>query len=133
MGKNLRTTDAEIDAALEQARLEPEPPTVVSARYHSSMDLIIIVLKSGRRLIIPREEIQGLATARRSDVSEIEIENLGTALTWPRLDLDFSIEGLLKGITGNRRWMQELAWQRSQDKARRSLSARSSVRVLARG
>jgi hypothetical protein len=112
MGRNLRTTDAEIDVALKRARLEPEPPTAVSVRYHASTDSIIIGMKSGRRLIIPREEMQGLATARKSDVSEIEIENLGTALSWPRLDLDFSIEGLLKGITGNRRWMQELAYQR---------------------
>jgi hypothetical protein len=132
MGKGLRTTDAEIDTALERARLEPEPPTAVSARYHSSTDSIILVLKSGRRLIVPREEIQGLATARRSDVAEIEIENLGTALTWPRLDLDYSIEGLLKGITGNRRWMQELAWLRSQDKANKAVSTRGSGRVLVR-
>ena len=83
MGKKLRTTDAEIDAALNQARLEPEPPTVVSVRYHASTDSIILVLKSGRGFIVPREEIQELASARKSDVSEIEIENLGTALIWP--------------------------------------------------
>jgi len=116
MGKNLRTTDAEIDAAVKRARLESEPPTAVSARYHLSTDSVIIGLKSGRRLIVPREEIQGLATARRRDVAAIEIENLGTALSWPLLDLDFSIEGLLKGVTGNRRWMQELAWQRQRQK-----------------
>src|SRR6266702_8144068 len=104
MGKNLRTTDAEIDAAVKRARLESEPPTAVSARYHLSTDSVIIGPKSGRRLIVPREEIQGLATARRRDVAAIEIENLGTALSWPLLDLDSSIEGRLKGVTGTRRW-----------------------------
>ena len=59
MGKNLRTTNAEIDAALKRARLEPQPPTAISARYHPSTDSIIIGLKSGRRLILPRRRNSG--------------------------------------------------------------------------
>src|ERR1700688_1951216 len=100
MGRRVRTTSDEIDAALRRARLEPEAPTAVEAKYHAPTDMVIIIMASGRRVAIPREEIQVLATAPRSKVSEVEIENFGTALHWPKLDLDLSIEGLLRGITG---------------------------------
>jgi hypothetical protein len=81
-----------------------------------------MVMKSGQRVAIPREEIQVLASAPRKQVAEVKIENFGTALHWPRLDLDLSVEGLLKGVTGNRRWMQELKLQRRRSRQVRSLS-----------
>ncbi|WP_263376906.1 DUF2442 domain-containing protein [Granulicella aggregans] len=123
MGDRLRTTDAEIAAALERAANEPDAPTAVEVRYLPSPDLLLMVMKSGQRVAIPREEIQVLASAPRKQVAEVEIENFGTALHWPQLDLDLSVEGLLKGVTGNRRWMQELKLQRRRRAQMRTPSA----------
>lgn len=131
MGDRLRTTDAEIAAALERAANEPEAPTAVEVRYLPSPDLLLMVMKSGQRVAIPREEIQVLASAPRKQVAEVEIVNFGTALHWPQLDLDLSVEGLLKGVTGNRRWMQELKLQRGRRALRQSArTARPAVVIV---
>jgi hypothetical protein len=90
-----------------------------------------MVMKSGQRVAIPREEIQVLASAPRKQVAEVEIVNFGTALHWPQLDLDLSVEGLLKGVTGNRRWMQELKLQRGRRALRQSArTARPAVVIV---
>jgi hypothetical protein len=120
MANRVRTTSDEVDAALERAAREPETPTVVEAKYHAPTEMVIMMMKSGKRIAIPREEIQVLASAPRSKVAAMEIENFGTALHWPKLDLDLSVEGLVKGITGTRRWMRELAWQRTHAKTKKT-------------
>lgn len=127
MGERLRTTDAEIDAALKRAANEPESPAVVQVKYLNSPDLLLMVMKSGQRVAIPREQIQTLATASRRKVAEIEIENFGTALHWPQLDFDLSVEGLLKGFTGNTRWMRELKLQRTVVRKRPRITVQSRV------
>ena len=133
MGNRLRTTDDEIDAALKRAAQEPESPTAIAARYLPSPDILLLVMKSGQRVAIPREEIQVLATASRAKVAEVEIENFGTALHWPRLNFDLSVEGLLKGVTGNRRWMRELKLLREAAKRRTSPSRSRQDEAMARG
>lgn len=133
MANRVRTTSKEIDAALERAAREPQSPTVVEAKYHAPTEMVIMIMSSGRRIGIPREEVQGLKTAPRSKVAEVEIENFGTALHWPQLDLDLSVEGLLKGVTGTRRWMRELAWQRAHGDSKNANAGLSKVGVLARG
>lgn len=128
VGERLRTTDAEIAAALKRAANEPEVPTVVEAKYLNSCDLLLMVMESGQRFAIPREQIQMLATAPRRKIADVEIENFGTALHWPQLDFDLSVEGLLKGVTGNRRWMRELKLQRAAS-SRKSLCAATASRT----
>ena len=130
MGNRTRTTNADIDAALKRTAEEPGAPTVSGARYHAPTEMIILQLQSGKRVGIPREDIQVLAGAPRSKVANIAIEDFGTALHWPELDLDLSVEGLLKGVTGSRRWMQELAWQRAETKRQKPGFSASRTQVL---
>lgn len=72
MGHRLRTSDPDIDKALKQARDEPGVPSVSAARYHAPTEMIILHLQSGKRIGIPREDIQGLAGAPRSKVAIIK-------------------------------------------------------------
>ena len=127
MANRVRTTSRDIDAALKRAALEPITPTARAVQYNAPTEMVILTMSSGRRVAMPREEIQVLKGAPRSKVSQVEIENFGTALHWPQLDLDLSVEGLLRGITGTKRWMRELAWQRSRAKNKNSESALSRV------
>jgi hypothetical protein len=112
-GRNL-TTDADIDAALERARLDPEPdrPRAVSGEYDSRLDLIILHLDNGLRLVIPRENLQGLENATEDQVSQIEIFG-GYDIAWPKLDLDHFLPALLDGIYGSDKWMERLYQRRS--------------------
>ena len=101
------TTDEEIDAALEEARnLPPEPPAV-SAEWNRALDVILLRLDNGRRLVIPREDLQGLRDATPEQISDIQVF-FGVDICWPQLDLDHSLRWLLKGRYGNDHWMEAL-------------------------
>ncbi len=101
------TTDEDIDAALEDARHLPPLPQALSAEYNRAADVIILRIDNGRRVVIPREEMQGLRDATPEQISEIQIFG-GTDICWPQLDLDHYLPSLFEGRYGNQRWMQSL-------------------------
>ena len=105
-GRDL-TTQADIDAALERARSEPELPCAISAEYKSDSDVIVLHLDNGRRLVVPREELQGLEAATPEQIAHIKIFG-GLDIAWPDLDLDHYLPSLMKGQFGSNRWMQSL-------------------------
>ncbi|MHB8730653.1 MAG: DUF2442 domain-containing protein [bacterium] len=103
------TTDAEIDAAIAEARArENDRPRAVKAYYDASDDKVVIRLASGVDVAIPRTRLQGLENATRTQAAELQLEGAGSGLHWPSLDVDHYIPGLLAGVFGTRRWMSEL-------------------------
>lgn len=112
MNKNLHrvvTSDQQIDAALERARtLAHSDRRVIEARYESDGDRIALFLADGVNVSIPRNYLQGLESANRAQVADIEILGKGTGLHWPQLDVDHYVPGLLNFVFGTRRWMSEL-------------------------
>ena len=108
-------TQAMIGAALERAKQAPAPVTAVSVSFVEALRVLIVVLNNGKRLAIPQEDLQYLADASVEDASDVSIEMLGMGIHWEKLDLDFSVEGLLEGRRGNAKWMKQLheRWQGS--------------------
>ncbi len=106
----LITTEADIEAALERAKNSPPLPMALSASYDRALDIIILRLNNGRRLVIPREELQGLENATEAQISQIEIFS-GLDIAWPQLDLDHYLPALVDGIYGSEKWMQGLVRQ----------------------
>ena len=104
------TTDDELDRALEDARRLPDEPRVTSAEYKTGpgLDLLILRLNNAHRLVIPREDLQGLMQATKRQIANVEIIGNGTGLHWPELDLDYYVPNLLKHIYGTKRWMAEI-------------------------
>jgi hypothetical protein len=101
------TTDEEIDAAIERAKSLPPEPHAVSGEYNRDLDLILLRLDDGRRLVVPREQMQGLENATEAQLSHIEIFG-GTDIAWPDLDVDHNLLSLLIGRYGSEKWMQSL-------------------------
>lgn len=127
MGKHkVVTTDAGIDRAIARAAAVGREPRVVSVEYRpgAGLDLLILKLSDGRREIIPREDLQGLANATRAQVSHVEILGNGTGLRWPELDVDHYVPELLKHIYGTKRWMAEIG--RSGGSARTAAKKKAS-------
>jgi len=108
-------TQAMIGAALERAKQAPAPVTAVSVSFVEALRVLIVVLNNGKRLAIPQEDLQYLADASVEDASDVSIEMLGMGIHWEKLDLDFSVEGLIEGRRGNAKWMKQLheRWQGS--------------------
>jgi hypothetical protein len=107
--------DDQIDNAMRTARDPYDHEIAVLAEYDRGHDLLIVKLKSGQRLAIPREDLQGLAEADPDKVSQVEIEMLGTALHWGELDVDFLVDGLRRGVYGSERWMSQLEQRRRKN------------------
>ena len=106
----LSTTDEEIDEALRLAREKGELPRIVEATYRPEpgLDLFVVRISDGRRLVIPREDIQVLKGATAEQAAEFTTEPLGTHLWWPKLDEGLSLAGMLEHRYGNQRWMESL-------------------------
>jgi hypothetical protein len=103
------TTDAEIDAAIARAKkYEQDDPRVERAEYQPGVDLVALYLKNGMIVAVPRELLQGLQNATLAQLRNIQLLGVGTGLDWPDLDVQHSVEGLMSGIFGNRRWMAEI-------------------------
>ena len=103
------TTDAEIDAAIRQARIfEKYDNRVVRATYSERTDRFLLHLENGVSHSIPRWLLQGLSEAEPSALSKIELLGRGTGLYWPALDVAHLVSGLLAGVYGSAKWMKHL-------------------------
>jgi hypothetical protein len=90
-----------------QARRKAQPHAT-SVRYERRGARIVVGLSNGLELGVPVDLAQGLAGAKHSDLSEIEISPTGLGLHWPRLDADLYLPALLEGLFGTKRWMAKL-------------------------
>ena len=84
----LTTTDAEIDAALEEARNAPPEVTILEAAYRGEpgLEFLMLKLSDGRRLLIPREELGELKNATVEQATDLQIGPHGVDIWWPQLD-----------------------------------------------
>ncbi|SNS95159.1 Protein of unknown function [Granulicella rosea] len=98
-----------IEGALERAKSEPKDDrvTATAVRFDAALRLLLITLSNGRRLTIPQEDLQHLANASVEDASDVTIEMRGRGIHWEKLDLDFSVQGLIEGRRGNAQWMKD--------------------------
>jgi hypothetical protein len=116
MGRNkigrhrISTSDAEIDRAIERAKDVRAEPRVTEVEYRPGpgLDLLVLKMSDGHRHVIPREDLQGLQSAKKEQIARVEILGSGTGLHWPDLDVDFYVSGLLRGVYGTKKWMAEI-------------------------
>jgi hypothetical protein len=91
---------------MERAKTAPELPRALSAEYNRALDVVVLKIDDGRRLIIPREQLQGLEDATEAQLSQIEIF-AGVDIAWPQLDVDHYLPYLLEGSYSTEKWKQE--------------------------
>ncbi len=102
--RNVTTKDRERFArarARGKARSQ-EASAVVAARYDATRDAIDVTFGGGGSMGIPRQIIPGLCKAPASSLEPIRISPLGDALSWPSLDVDVSVPGLVERAFGTR-------------------------------
>jgi hypothetical protein len=89
--------------------------------------LVRLVFTDGAKLDIPRTNLQGLREKPVSKLRDVRVVPTGTAITWPALNADFSVIGLLKGHYGNPTWMRQLADEEARREIRQTTAARASA------
>jgi hypothetical protein len=73
---------------------------------------IFLELQDGREVGVPLSNYPRLAHAGPEDLADWEMDDLGTAIHWPRLDEDLTVEGILAGrraVQPSRKVIEELA------------------------
>jgi hypothetical protein len=73
---------------------------------------IFLELQDGREVGVPLPHYPRLAHATPEDLADWEMDDLGTAIHWPRLDEDLTVAGLLAGrpaMPPSRKVIEELA------------------------
>ena len=106
------TTDTEIDAALRRAgTFVKYDRRVLHAVYSRRTDRLVLYMENGEIHSFPRKLLQGLSEANPAALSKIELLGNGSGLFWPVLDVAHSVSGLLAGVYGSAKWMDQLHLQ----------------------
>lgn len=84
-----------------KARVE-DPSSVVDARYDADADAIDLRFGGGGSMSIPRRIVPGLERASESKMETIVVSPAGDALSWPSLDVDVYVPGLVERAFGTR-------------------------------
>ena len=87
--------------ALGEARAQ-DPSAVVAARYDPEKDLIELEFAGGSSMTIPRNVVPELQRATASKMGSIVVSLAGDALSWPSLDVDVYVPGLVERAFGTR-------------------------------
>ena len=82
------TTDEEIDASLERAKLFESFPRIVEAQYRSEpgWECLMLRLSNGHRMLIPKEMLGELKNATAEQAADVEIGPHGVHVWWSQLD-----------------------------------------------
>ncbi|MGH8597477.1 MAG: DUF2442 domain-containing protein [Gammaproteobacteria bacterium] len=89
-----------------------------SASYDRKTNRLVLELKNGATLIVPCDLMQGLRDADPKDIAAVELGLRGASLHWEKLDMDFTVGGLVRGIFGAKKWMAELERSRGRAKSK---------------
>jgi hypothetical protein len=65
-------------------------------------------LKNGITFLLPCALVQGLAEAGPEEIAQVRLGPRGASLHWEKLNVDFSLAGLMAGDFGTQAWMDEL-------------------------
>jgi len=103
-----------IEATKRGEQALKEEPRAVAVRYDRKQKRVIIDLVNGATYIFPPALAQGLSEATDEEIADVKILGRGFALEWTKLDVHFSIQGLLSGVFGNKNWMAKLGEKLSE-------------------
>ena len=119
--------EREYNAAVRRSKADKSiDPQAKKAYYEPQSRRVVIELKSGATFGFPCELAQGLSGASDEDLSTIEISPSAGGLRWPRLDVDFSLYGLIQGVFGDPDWMRQLQRRRRSAPRKSRLAERRS-------
>jgi len=131
----MRLNDAEFDRQFLAAarrgdyRLQYQP-RAVAVHYQPRGRRVFVELNNGSTFIFPSDVVERIAGAAPPALASVRLLGPGTAIEWPRLDVQLSVAELLNGVFGTRAWMKRLTKNGSGGKL---APARSRKRASANG
>ena len=125
-------TEEELDRMHEEATRRGEEalktePHARHAYYDRETGRIVVELKNGCTFMFPTQLAQGLRGAAPEDLAEVKLMGQGSDLHWDKLDVQFTLVGLMSGFFGNQRWMAEIASQMERKGGRSTSEAKQAA------
>jgi Protein of unknown function (DUF2442) len=87
-------------SAAELRGVEEEQQGASAVAFDVERDAIVLTMRSGIVTAVPRGLVPHLGEATGEDLAAAELSPNGTSLSFPRLDLDYSVRGLLREVFG---------------------------------
>ena len=123
-------TEKEINEARKRGvQAAKNEPRAIDAWYDGKHDVVIIMLKNGNGMAIPRKNLQDVHNAPTEKMKKISIVGQGASIIFDSLRVGFSVVRLAEGAFGSEGWMRSLA-ARSAGRVR---SAAKAAAVRANG
>ncbi len=79
-------------------------PRAETAYYDVKRKRVVVELSNGCLFMFPPELAQSLAEASAKDLADVRVMPSGYAIGWGKLDVHFSLTGLMAGEFGNKDW-----------------------------
>ena len=98
-----------------------------SAQYDKATGRLVLELKNGATFIVPCDLIQGLRGASPELIAKVKLGPRGASLHWSKLDVDFSVGGLVQGRFGTKKWMEQMPQLLAEKKAAARRQARAKT------
>jgi hypothetical protein len=99
---------------------------LVGARYNARRDMLELTFRGGGAMVIPRSLVPGLSRVTATDLGTAVVSPAGDALSWPALDVDVYVPGLVARAFGT----QLLAAATGRQGGRRRSKAKSVAAKL---
>ena len=100
-----------------------DPSAVVEAQYDATRDVIDLRFRSGGSMTIPRQIVPGLEDVPASALGSISVSPAGDALSWPSLDVDVYVPGLVARAFGTRLFARATGQQGGQRRSKAKAEA----------
>jgi hypothetical protein len=103
-------TEKEIAAARRRGEhAAKNEPRAIAVWYDSKHDVVIVMLKNGSGMAIPRKNLQDVQNASSDRLKKVSVAGRGASIIFDTLRVGFSVAGLAEGAFGSERWMRSLA------------------------
>jgi hypothetical protein len=113
------TTDAEIDQAFERAKAHDNDPLAETVKYVPDLNLLIIGLNTGQRLVLPLEDEPELGKLTKKQFENWELLGPGIAINFPDVDVALAVDGMKASMVCGAGWL-EWARRAARRRLRRS-------------
>jgi len=98
-------TTKQFEAAKARGEARLRGPRAERAHYDAGRGRVIVRLTTGVEIGFAPQDAENVQSAKRDDLSVIEVDALGLGIHFPRLDADFCVPALLEGTLGSKSWI----------------------------
>jgi hypothetical protein len=96
----VRTSDADLDAAVARSKRAKRGTKIVAVVFDSAGDRIVAELSTGATIWVPRRAIPAFGAVKPKDLTDLAVDAAGYSIWSSTADVGLQIEGLIEAASG---------------------------------